>query len=503
MTRKKFVIATVAACLAGLLAGYVSHRRLPSSSETARSLHPQKPTKRGIRDGQNGNTPGSVHVPALHSTETLESMIAKGDSADYAGLALWLLDAGTQDIAAYWQACKDGDLPKDTKQLVILSWARKDPQAAITATAGTKQDYVAWWAWSAYDLQAAFAAANPDQLKHVVRGIGEFHPKWLKNHFEEIPEALRDEALNRLMLWKEDEDPEDSLNFLKKCGIPYSSSLFRNFALRDPWAALDWLKRNGQLSAGTNPLGEWIDAVKTKNPDDLQRFADQLPPGAAKRKIEEAIFDRLVATDPDSALQLAKSTGSPLAAAQRFAKIGEACLSSDPEKAFGFAADMLEACPTRLAEQRSIEIPNGSSSWSSSSESDARRFLKSLTAMDPERTLEMIKTSNPAASETLSYAARQWSETDLDSYTQWVTRQTSPDIKDMAALQLISQLSAQSRFHEAARWVVSSEASKSSLYSFIHQWSQSNAPEAMNWVESADLPANLKEGLKHFIPADP
>jgi hypothetical protein len=182
---------------AGLLSGLAA-RRLTLEPATAALKPPpvETTTPAAVKTPQSSDSKASKSAPPLgerrRSVDTLETLATLDGGSLYARLADWLMDASEQDIAAYWATYQNGKRTNDLTDLVFLNWTRLNPQAAIAATAGGKDEHYAWWAWACHDPKASLAAAiatNPDRVNNVTWGIGEFHPEWLRAHFKELPES--------------------------------------------------------------------------------------------------------------------------------------------------------------------------------------------------------------------------------------------------------------------------------------------------------------------------
>lgn len=498
---KTSATVTVVMCALGLAAGYATNRQVPGGEKSANAAAVAKPAKQDFSQTTAAEKTQTIHLPSIRSDETLESLIAQGGNVTYAGLALWLVDASGPEIAAYWESHRNnslnGDSNGDLRRLIFYNWTRLDPQAAISAAAGTQWASAPWSAWGAVDPPAALAAAGPEQMKSVAGGIGQMQPEWLREHFDQIPEEARRNALNGLMTWKEDSDHVARLDFLMAQGMGFNPAAFKTLARKDPWAAYEWLEKNDKLDAregGT--MDVLLTTMKDAHPEDLERLAATIPSGALQQKVEDAILENLLATDPAAALARAKSTDAPLIAAKRLAIIGNSLLASDPEKAFGIGADILAASPFQLAPERRIEIGNDSSSWGAS-DYTAQTFMESLLIKDPGRTLDMTTVGQETASKPFQELAGKWAERDLVSFTEWVNRQPASQIRSAAAGQVANQLTSQGHFQEAAEWAISGD--KGNLYNLAWRWARSNRAEASGWLDTADLPESEKGKLRNII----
>lgn len=492
---------TLIMCACGLLLGYSAGRKGAVLAEGKDTV--PEPVRSSTRKTGAISDPRAAQLPEARSNESLATLIAQGENATYAGITAWLLDADAHEIAAYWDSCKDGKLDGDKQRLIFLNWTRLDPQAAIAAVAGTDKAGMPWWAWAASDPQAALSAAGADRLTDVARGIGEFQPKWLMEHFDRIPGEAKPPSLNGLLTWKENEDPLATMDFLQKQGIHFNAALFRTLARKDPWAAFDWLQENNGIDRGSGAIDILLDTMKSGHPDDLERLAAMTPSGALKRKMEDAIFSNLLATDPEAALVRAKAMESPVMAAARLAQIGTSLLATDPEKAFSIGADILAASPDRLAPLKRIDIGDNNTSWGTG-ESPAETFMDSLMIKDPVRTMEMTTAGMKDGSTTFRTLCGKWADRDLPAFAEWVNRQTEPKVRDAAAGQVISRLTSQGQFQEAAEWAMRGSASNpANLHSIAAEWGQSNPAAASEWLESADIPENVRGNLRNYIRKEP
>jgi hypothetical protein len=500
---KTSATATVVICALGFAAGYAANRQVPGGEKSAPAAAVAKPAKQDLALTTAAEKTQTIHLPSIHTDETLESMIAQGGNVTYVGLALWLVDASGPDIAAYWESHRNnalnGDSNGDLRRLIFYNWTRVDPRAAISAAAGTKWASAPWSAWGAVDPQAALAAAGPEQMKSVANGIGQMQPEWLREHFDQIPEEARRNALNGLITWKEDSDHVARLDFLMAQGMGFNPAAFKTLARKDPWAAYDWLEKNDKLDLrayGESAVDVLLATMKDAHPEDLERLAATIPSSALQRKVEDAILETLLTTDPAAALARAKSTDAPLIAAKRLAIIGNSLLASDPEKAFQIGADLLAASPLQLAPEKRVETGNGSSSWGAS-DNMTQSFMESLLIKDPARTLDMTTIGQEAASKPFQELAGKWASRDLVAFTEWVNRQPASPIRNAAVGQVASQLTSQGHFHEAAEWSMSGD--KSNLYNLTWHWARINRAEASGWLDSANLPESEKGSLRNII----
>lgn len=515
-----------ACCAAGLASGYAAKSLKPRGSasvprsQEAGTARASAASAEGSDPAAGTTTPGKdagATASRSKSTETLESLKATPDDGAelYARLALWMVDASEEDIAAYWKHyAQRENRSNDINDLIFINWTRINPQGAVAAAKGTDEAHYAWWAWACHDPKAALGTAiatDPDRVNNVTWGIGEFHAEWMRDHFDEIPENARGNALQGFSKWDDHKDPEATLKFLKEKGLGSNEAVFKVLALRDPWAAYDWIEENG--TAATSRYGGSMDLKDTflktlgeYHPDVLERIVAQTPSGEMKRKMEEIAFGNLVKTDPNAALKQAQETKGPAIAAERFATVGQTFLHSDPEKAFEMAGKLFEACPAAMG-YTTVEYGNGSRSWGGSSNEDVGQFMKALMAKDPARTLDLLPfdEQDRPVSGAFQQLAGEWAQRDLEEYSDWVNALGDGPKRDQGAQMVINQLREQNLHSEAAEWSMSLQPQMRDAYleSVISQWAPSNPEAAREWIEASGLPEDRIARFKSYFPTQP
>lgn len=186
--RKPPTALTIAAlCISGLLLGFGAKRLIhdPSSPQTGDHASAEKSNRLSpvtivpADDSRGAIKPAAPQVPIQRSEGTAEILLALDDATLYPRLAVWLLDADEEEIADYWADYQKSDNIKPYfTDLIFINWTRLNPSGTIAAAAGTRYDFIPWWAWTSHDPQAALTAAlagNTKMLSKVARGIGGFH----------------------------------------------------------------------------------------------------------------------------------------------------------------------------------------------------------------------------------------------------------------------------------------------------------------------------------------
>lgn len=442
------------------------------------------------------------HIDTSHiqSADTLESLKNVPPDELYARLAVWMIDASEEEVRAYWDHYRTVEnRSNEINDLIFINWTRIDPRAATAAAAGTPDEHYAWWAWSSHDPAGSLAAViaeNPDRLNNVTWGLGEFHPDWVMAHWDEIPEGGQGNALNGLSKWDDVANPLEIITFLKDHGRGFHSGLFRVLIKKDPWAAYAYLQENGDAVNdpfdSSRGMREFVAEVGRENPEMLEQLAAQTPSGAMKRQMESSQFKALLSSDPQAAKQQALETTSIRIAEERLSAVGLSLISSKPEEAFAMAEAMFAINPN-AADRYSSRSSTGSDGivYSVGSDSaDVDNFVNALVANDPQRVIEMGLAGNreEGLSPGFDNISRKWIDQDLQGYTEWLGKQTDPQVLNSGADQVIRKLRNEQNFADAAEWVVSVKGDGGhDLTGLVADWSYFNPEEARQWIDNSDL----------------
>lgn len=426
--------------------------------------------------------------------------------------------------------------------LVMISWTRVDPKGAIAAVAGTNDEHYAWWAWACHDPQTALdtaVAESPGRVNNVTWGIGEFHPKWLRENIDLIPESGRNNAIQGLVKWGEVDDAMATLEFLKERGSTPPKDMLKNLVRQDPWAAYDWFEKNGAAMGSyyggqDQAMNLLIEAMADEHPQVLAQLVAEAPSGARKRKMEAAAFQNLLQLDLDAALTQAQETSAPVVGAERMAAVGMRLVRTDPDRAFEVAAQLFTKFPDALRSMTHIVFPNGGSTSSGSGSQPARQLLDSLINHDPVRVMEMHEAqlaeapqvngaSEPegaigvtsigtalggfgnsySSSATMAdHIASRWATQDLEGFAEWVVEKNDPATTTRSAPAIIGQLRRQQRFDEAMTWAMETGENRSaSLTHLFTTWHHSMPEQAIQWLEAAEVTPEERTSLERFTNA--
>jgi hypothetical protein len=481
--------------IALLILSFFAGRMLKSSPQKvdpppqANTPTPTRTTTRSA-DATPAQTPADLSQ-SLRSTDTVDTLIALSKDDLYERLALWLVDASVEDMAAYWEATKhEEDTHYKIRDLLFVRWTITDPLGAIEAASKTSSAHIPWWAWAKNDPQAAFnhsIAHGHDQIAWVMRSIGQSNPdlalKLLKSHPDLPPETGMDGIIFGLTR----DDPEAAINHLHQQGNFYDSKPLESWLREDPHAAFDWfVAHKGEFGHyNENQEQALIGALTRENPDLLTEFATKLPIGSFRRKLESAAFDLLIAKDPEKALAQAKSNPSTRLKTQQLAKI--ALAETDPGKARELLAQLAEINPNFIYYETRTSYPNGNSSSTYLVE-EGKQLIRQLAEDDPRATLDLLFETNGEDSwnPTNQEAASVWINRDPEAFASWASAISDPYLRTNTYYKLVNSLSESGNYEDALRHASNLGESQieGTTRTILSKWKYSNPVAAAAWAKS-------------------
>lgn len=527
MTPRSLLLVSAAA-----MAGWAAGMALRGDREAGDAPSAPEPQAQSTsrKPAIEATVPPPSSVP-LRSIDTLESLkVLKGGEL-HARLALWLIDAPPEEIAAFWNHYRNTWTEEDLRPpmallavggwgtgrneiggLIFFHWSRHDPAAALAAAKEAGQDYLAWRGWAARDprgaLEAALAAGK-SATEEVARTLGLYQPAWVRTHFDELPEGLRGTALEGLIHDESGNDPAANLRFLAKLGYGLTPGSLAAAIRDDPWAAYDWiehLEESGNGSRARSDREEFIRAAGEEHPEVIEALLRTTPEGALRRQMEAALFRNRLAVDPEGAIREALETRAPAVAVKRLAEAGKMLVKSDPERAFELAKHLFEVCPDAF--DSSIKIQRGpmTTTHIGGEPNGGADFAKALMARDPARVLDLAVAGNGNGSDssTFSQLARMWSEMDPESLGQWAAGQVD-EVHDAAGYHLVMYHQQRGDFAAENDAVARLRGSQREdfLQNSLSRWHAADPAAAAAWLDRSSLPAAEVEALRKHLPAEP
>jgi hypothetical protein len=453
--------------------------------------------------------------PLPISVDTAGDLLNLPQDQLYNRLALWLLDAAEEEIAAFWKAWQSGAESDPAIEMLIFSqWSKRNPRGMIKAAKQAGKEASAWSAWAASDPQAALAAVESSgpMWTAVMQSLAASDPAWALRMLEKDP------GLAKVFVWLIDiarearpNDPRGQIEFLDRFDKFQASQQFKAWAKEDPLKALEWLNERG------SPLLQeaYLEVTGRMELAELDKLAEEAPPGAMKRKLADAAFTRLAATDADKALEVARKSEVPRMAAERLAQVGRTMVSERPDEALGILEEILQRCPDASYRSVITRYPGGSRGPVGGL-TGFKELLEALTARDPRQTLDSViglekelPVLAPSTFERDSSSviiAKEWVERDRVAFRQWCETANDPVALETAARVMASDLAQQMDFAGSVEWSmkISDTARRESSVTYaFSQWAGTDPERARRWFENAELDEKLRGYLTGILSHKP
>jgi len=336
---------------AGFATGYFARPDQPGPAQVADSLSENPARSRtAVLPAASVSDPKSQPIPQdLRSADFIDDLLAVPADELYERLALWLVDAESSQIhELFTHLSKRPDLHIRHSGLLFTRWAISDPLAAIAAAKATSYARLPWLGWAKKQPLAAFRHAmehDRSMLEYVLMSIGESDPELARSLLANHPDIPQDLASSGLIRGLAHDDPEAALDLALQTGR-HDFGPHEAWLRKDPHAAFQWFLKNREFYATHDSQTDAvIQSIVRENPEVLEELAASTPPGALRRKMEAALFDRLAAENPEKALAEARANPSPLIARERLAKIGALQSEQDPQAARAILEEILKLPP--------------------------------------------------------------------------------------------------------------------------------------------------------------
>jgi len=469
--------------------------------QAADSTAPNRPTnseahtrvRTGVANHSNSNAGLAVTPVNLRSDHTLEDLLALPPEDLYNHLALWLVDASTDEMAAYWNATKNDKNASDKiRDLLFVRWTLSDPLGAIKAAADTQASHIPWWAWAKNDPSAAFEYTmthDRSRVEVVLRSIGQSDPKRALKLLNDHPDLPQTTGLSGILFGLTRDDPEAAVKLAIQNPNQYDHRPLQAWIRDDPHAAFDWYQVNRASNSPFSSLWdrELIKTLSTESPELLAEFASKLPYGALRRQFESAAFDNLIRNNPAKALEQARNNPSPVLATEQLTKIASNLASEDPQQTRSLLTEILGKNPNFLQRETHTYYPNGSST-DGGDISDGRILIQNLLNIDPQGTFQQLVDADPSESlnPTTHQAASLWIQKDPAAFADWTAAQSNDRIRNQGYELLIAQLAESKNFESAIQYAGNlDETMRASQTSrILHYWKSDDPAAATKWSEA-------------------
>ncbi|MBK1884439.1 hypothetical protein JIN85_18630 [Luteolibacter pohnpeiensis] len=441
----------------------------------------------------------NLEIPAP-SSETVETLLNSSPELLYEKIALWLMDANVRQIAEFFDQYQHVE-PKnhDVMGLVLTRWTELDPKGALASTSDNWHDSILR-SWAANDPDAAFAAidrTSSSETSSFLFGIYPNHSDWLMRHLNEFPAEQRQSILLNMGLLSHSDQPEELFEFIESNGGGFPAVAFRDWVMKDPWTAFSRIladgKRKGARGGGVGEednFSIFVDTLASKDPELLQKFAEQAPSGEFKLKLEQARFDNLLKTDPAAAEREAMETTAPRIARQQLGAVGMSLLENEPERALAIVSRLLEVDPWALQQGKPL-----SAAWGKETDS-SYRLMETLLYENPGETMAAfaqsgtLKLLNP----NLPSVPQTWANSEPAAMGDWIDHQSDPAVIEPLSNVLSRSLLTAGDFEGAA--TRANYGQRSVLPIVLFEWSGQDMEAAMQWLDSSGMSASQIEWMK-------
>jgi hypothetical protein len=483
------------AVLIGLLAvGFVFGQFLKHKAATSVPARLQDlPTTRHSPHAPSSTVNNGEAVPLdLRSTDTLEDLINLSPQDLYEPLALWLVDATSEDMATFWSTIQSAEgIPTNVLDLFFIRWTLNDPFGAIQAAAGTPHCHIPWWAWAKNDPGTAFQhALAHDRLRLdiIMRAIGQSDPKLAQKLLTQYPDLPPGLGFDGILHGLTRDDPEAATKLARENNRYLDTKPFEAWIKDDPQSAFNWFLANRQVENDhSNADSALIKSLIREHPELLTEFASKLPSGALRRKFEAAAFDQLLLKDPEKALDQARKNPSTLLATERLTKIALRTFNTDPAKAKSLFAEILTTRPDFFRQEFHTHYPNGRT-FVSSHTPESEQLITQLVRTDPVGTMNQLITSHPDATwnATSRHAAETWIRSEPENFAHWAERLQTQSLKNDAFNHLINTLRNHHNYEAAISYTanLNSPDRDRQLGWILKEWHRADPGAAADWEQA-------------------
>jgi len=320
------------------------------------------------------------------------------------------------------------------------------------------------------------------------------------------------------------DDPESAMAWLQVQSLSQDSvrgmlEIVAVWAAEDSESALLWLESNAQglarhttiqsgmeLWAQQDPIAAatWIDGMANdgskvtaakalaanwagQNPDEASQWVEQLPAGSLRNDAAAALVESWAATAPEAAAIWALTEAEYYGNTDLFNLSIQHYTQANPTEAEQFLRSVNEAYEAPAAIETYVRTR------AQTNPMDAMEWQIQLPQADP--------LNNPKNSEVIM---QEWSRTDSVAASTWLNDAAAGDQRDAAIVGFTTTMLDFDPVAAAAWSNTISEPSQrvEQLNRAILNWSDSQPQQALQWVQEAELEADLRNALASQIGAD-
>ena len=451
-------------------------------------------------------------VPAapsvLVSNDTIDTLLQLPVDQLYHRLALWLLDAPAHEIEELWKRySKRADCSDDLDELILIGWAGIDPESAIATVTAVEYDKGPWRAWACHEPERALDSAlsrfrkmeDQTSLIQVLRGIGEFHPKWLRENFDDLPEQwMGDEALAGYLRRTDTENPRESIRFLqeKKAKIPVKTLLA--LGLQDPVAAHSLAM---EIPPESRP-SDFTDRLARGNPAAVEILLARTTAPRERMQLRLKQFESRAKSDPLAVEEMIRELPSSWLKDGGLAILANHYLDDDPAKAVELTAEILLQANYEEEQSSRIYLGRGGLDPKKLAPSPAKSLVNRLVQEAPAELMAAIEPEDGFPTSAYRDVVETWADHDAVGFAEWARDVEQPFTYVVAAGEVTSRLLADKQYPEAMEWAESIPAATGKpsyhLGDVYGSWLREDPDAAKSWRAGARLSEAQKRSLRRF-----
>ncbi len=399
-------------------------------------------------------------------------------------IALFLQTATSADLAMLIErGKKEWTYDTSLTDQIWLRWVEIDREAAFKADPGGQ---VVCWAWAKLDPGAAVAAAagNPEHLRSVIRAIGQGDQDAAIRLLSEYPAADTPEVWEGILsgIAKTDRGAAAALALEKNLKL---EEYVGSWVAREPEAALTWARGLEDPVQRRRVMDLAVQELITADPRAALAELERLPAGRSRTERTAEALSALSRTDPAAARAAAESLPNPTDRQRALADLTETLAARDPAAALDILKDLSWAdSATAVLEHNSI-----------------RQLMQSA----PEATADLLAALPPERAAPISQAIRQWTASQPEAASRWLTGLPAGKVKDNAITgltQWLTQESPEPDFEAALAWGAAASTPEhqfNSMKQTLSTWQNRDWKSARAAVDRLHLTPEQRTQLLQFF----
>ncbi len=222
-------------------------------------------------------------------------------------------------------------------------------------------------------------------------------------------------------------------------------------------------------------------------PEAAQQWVEQLPPGSIRNAAAAEFAQAAITQNPEAIADWAFKESTYQGNRELFVESIRNFTELDPEASASYLRDI----------QASIDTPEA-----------IEAYLHTRTQQSPLETMNWLAfqaTDDPLNQpEHTQIVMEEWSRSDSVAASAWLSQQSDGPRRD-AAIAGFAETMIDYEPEAVAEWVntlSNPEARVTALENSIQYWARSQPHQALNWVKTAELEADLRTALANEIGAD-